>query len=123
MASIGQIWNEHELQMRLLLKGSYLSIGYSAVAVNLLDLGELQRTQDKTKALKVDERTQELMFGIIATVQSRDTDVARQEVFDTFLEILSTEPVFDTLCDKLRTVKGKQVELAVLFMYMNIRAS
>ena len=122
MATIRQIWNEHELQMRLLLKRSYLSIGYSAVAVNLLNLGVLKATQDKTKALKIEERTLELVFGIIVTVECRETDVARQKDFDTFLSILS-DPVFDTLCDELRTVKSKQVEMTILFMYMSIRTS
>ena len=122
MATIGQIWNEHELQMRLFLKRSYLSIGYSAVAVKLLNFGVLKATQDKTKSLKIEERTLELMFGIIVTVESRKTDEARQKDFDAFLSILS-DPVYDTLCDELRTVKSKQVEIAILFMYISIRTS
>ena len=122
MGTIGEIWNQHQLQMRLLLKESYLSIGYSAVSVNLLNRGVLRATLDRSQALTIQDRTQELMFAIIATVESRETDVARKEDFDTFLSILSTEPVFDTLCDELRTV-GKQIEMAVLFMYINIRTS
>ena len=57
------------------------------------------------------------MYGIIASVQSRETDVGRQKDFDAFLLILSTEPVFDTFCDKLRTVRGKPVDMAVEFVH------
>ena len=124
MATVGQIWDDHEVQMKLLLKGSYLSVGNYAVSTDLLSFNELTRTQNKTEALTIEERTQELMYGIIATVQSRETDVARQNDFDTFLSILSTEPVFDTLRKELRKVKGKQVEIRLYnYVYLYIRAN
>ena len=120
VGEIGQIWKNHDVQMRLLLRTSYVQIGNAAVAAKLLKLAELGRTMDKSKALTIEERTQHLMFGIVATLQTKETEVSRKESFDVLLSILSDEPVFDTLREQLRSDQGKQVGIDILFMYMHM---